>query len=288
VIAHVELNQGVWYAQGGIYQIADALTRLAQELGVEVRTECPVRGIQVQDGRVRGVTLSDGSHVPAAAVVANLDVSTVYQGLLPAGTISDRRLDRLLRMEPSCSGFIMLLGVRGRHPELAHHNIFFSSDYPCEFEEIFEAGLPPSQPTIYVAITARVTPTDAPSGCENWFVLVNAPALTPAWRWEEEAGRYAGRVLDQLAARGFDVRQQIEFQQILTPLDLERMTGAHRGALYGTSSNSRWAAFRRPPNRAPGLKGLYFAGGTVHPGGGVPMVTLSGRVASQLVIEDGY
>jgi phytoene desaturase len=288
VIGHVELNQGVWYPQGGIYQIAQGLARLAQELGVEVRTGCQVRGMQVQGGQVRGVTLADGTYVPAAAVVANLDVATVYERLLPAEVVSGRRLNRLLKSEPSCSGLIMVLGVRGRHPELAHHNIFFSPDYRREFEEIFEAGVPPSQPTIYVAITARVTPSDAPPGCENWFVLVNAPALGPAWRWEEEAGRYAGRVLDQLAARGFDVRQQIEVQQILTPLDLERMTGARRGALYGTSSNSRWAAFRRPHNRARDLKGLYFAGGTVHPGGGVPMVALSGRVASQLLIEDGY
>ncbi|UCC88707.1 MAG: phytoene desaturase, partial [Anaerolineales bacterium] len=222
VIAHVELNQGVWYPQGGVYQIAAGLSRLAQELGVEVRTGRPVHGIQVQDGLVRGVTLADGAYLPAAAIVANIDVATVYQRLLPAGAVPARQLTRLLRSEPSCSGFILMLGVRGRHPELAHHNIFFSSDYPREFEEIFEAGLPPSQPTIYVAITSKVTPADAPPGCENWFVLVNAPPLGPAWRWEEEAERYAGRVLDQLATYGFDVRQQIEYQQILTPLDLER------------------------------------------------------------------
>ena len=182
----------------------------------------------------------------------------------------------------------MLLGVRGTHSELAHHNIFFSSDYPREFEEIFEEGRPPCQPTIYVAITAKATSEDAPPGCENWFVLVNAPAQGPDWNWEREAAGYGLRLLDQLADQGFDIRHKIEYQKILTPLDLERLTGARYGALYGASSNNRWAAFRRPHNRAPDVRGLYFAGGTTHPGGGVPMVTLSGKVASQLLLQDGF
>ncbi|GAB4530919.1 MAG: phytoene desaturase family protein [Anaerolineae bacterium] len=292
VIAHVELNQGVWYPQGGIYRIAHVLARLAGELGVELCTGCAVRAIQVERGRVRGVRLEDGDFIPAQAVVANVDVATVYEKLLPAPAVSRRRLERLSNAEPSCSGFILLLGVRGSHPELAHHNIFFSSDYPREFREIFEQGLPPTQPTVYLAITAKATPGDAPPGCENWFVLVNAPALgrDPAgrWDWEREAQGYRDRVLAELAARGFDVRGRIEAERILTPLDIERLTGARRGALYGASSNQRWAAFRRPHNRAPDARGLYFAGGTAHPGGGVPMVTLSGKVASQLLLEDGY
>jgi phytoene desaturase len=285
VIAHVELNQGVWYPQGGMYRIAEALARLAEELGVEIRTGCTARAIEVEEGRVRGVTLDDGSFLPARAVVANVDVATLYEKLLPGSAVSPRRLEGLRRAEPSCSGFILLLGVQGNHPELAHHNIFFSPDYRREFKEIFEEGIPPSQPTIYLAITSKATPDDAPPGCENWFVLVNAPALG-RWDWETQAASYGDLVLAQLAARGFDVRGRIEVKQTLTPFDLERMTGARRGALYGASSNNRWAAFRRPHNRAPDVEGLYFAGGTTHPGGGVPMVTLSGKVASQLLLQD--
>jgi phytoene desaturase len=288
VIAHAELSQGVWYPSGGIYSIARALVRLARELGVEIRTGCEVQTIEVKAGQVRGVGLADGSKLPAAAVVANVDVATAYEKLLPAPATSRRRLERLRKTEPSCSGFILMLGVRGTHPALAHHNIFFSADYRREFEQIFKDGVPPSQPTIYVAITSKATPEDAPAGCENWFVLINAPALGPAWNWDEQAAAYRDLALEELAGRGFDVRDRIEVEKILTPVDLERLTGARRGALYGASSNSRWAAFRRPHNRAPDVKGLYFAGGTTHPGGGVPMVTLSGRVASQLLLEDGY
>jgi phytoene desaturase len=294
VIAHVELNQGVWYPAGGIYGVADGLVRLAEELGVEIQKGCTVRTIELyhpspeQAWKVQGVTLSDGRFLPAAAVVANLDVATVYEKLLPASTVSPQRLRRLVDAEPSCSAFIMLLGVRGTHPKLAHHNIFFSSDYPREFEEIFKKGVPPSQPTVYVAITSKTTPEDAPLGCENWFVLVNAPALGRAWDWEDQAAGYREQVLNQLAAHGFDLRGLIQTEKVLTPIDLEHLTGARRGALYGASSNNRWAAFRRPHNRALDVKGLYFAGGTTHPGGGVPMVTLSGKVASHLLLQDGY
>ena len=229
-------------------------------------------------------------------MIANVDVATVYEKLLPPLPAVRKRLQKLERQEPSCSGFALLLGVRGLHPELAHHNIFFSSDYRGEFEQIFAEGRPPDEPTIYVAITSRSTPEDAPPGCENWFVLVNAPALGDGWDWEKEAGAYSERLLDTLAqviARhasetGPALRDSLLVKKILTPADIARLTGARRGALYGASSNSRWAAFRRPHNRCAEVKGLYFAGGTTHPGGGVPMVTLSGRVASRLLLADGY
>lgn len=286
VIAHVELSQGVWYPRGGVYRIAQAYLKLAGELGVEVRTASRVQSILVRQGRAAGVLLASGEHLPASAVVANLDVATVYQNLLPQEPPFLRRLRGLQRAELSCSAFVLLLGVRGEHPGLAHHNEFFSSDYRREFQQMFDQGVPPSEPTIYVSITSKTTPEDAPQGCENWFVQVNVPALSPRWDWQAGAAGYAARVLDLLAQRGLDIRSQIVYQKILTPLDLQNLTGARRGALYGASSNNRWAAFRRPHNRCPDLRGLYFAGGATHPGGGVPMVTLSGKVASQLLLED--
>ena len=139
-----------------------------------------------------------------------------------------------------------------------------------------------------MAISAKTTSTDAPPSCENWFVLVNVPADNGRFNWAEQAITYRDRVLARLADFGLDIRGQIEVERHLTPPDIERLTGARQGALYGASSNNRWAAFRRPHNRDPHLRGLYYAGGTTHPGGGVPMVTLSGKVASDLLLEDGF
>lgn len=286
VIAHVELTGGVWYPQGGVYSIARAFGALAAELGVEVRTNSAVSGIVVRDGAARGVVLADGTLIEADAVIANVDVATVYERLLPRESVKARRVNQLTSAEPSCSGFILMLGVEGQHEQLAHHNILFSSDYRREFYDIFARSVPPDEPTIYVSITSKTDAGHAPPGCENWFVLVNAPALGASYDWTANAVSYRERVLTRLAAFGLDVRGMIRAERMLTPLDLERMTGARRGALYGASSNERLSALRRPHNRAPDVKRLYFAGGTTHPGGGVPMVTLSGAAAARMVLQD--
>ena len=283
VIAHVELNGGVYYPRGGIYAIARAMARLATELGVEIRTGCAVERILVANRRVKGVQIS-GERIGVKAVIANVDVATVYEKLLPAEVVNATRLQRLLRAEPSCSGYVLLLGVQGAHERLAHHNIFFTDDYRAEFADIFERGVPPNDPTVYVAITSKSDPEDAPAGMENWFVLINAPALSERYDWTRDAARYRDQVLMALAK--FGVAPHICAEHQLTPADIARLTGARRGALYGTSSNTPFAAFLRPHNRARDVRGLYFAGGTAHPGGGVPMVTLSGGVAARLLLAD--
>lgn len=283
VIAHVELAGGVWYPDGGIYRIAEAFAELAQEMGVEIRTGCTVEAIDVEHGQAKGVKIGS-EKLAAKAIVANVDVTTVYQRLLPP--VYYARADRLTQAEPSCSGFIMLLGVAGETARLAHHNIFFSPNYQREFDDIFKRGIPPTDPTIYVAITSKTNPSHAPNHAENWFVLVNAPALGDQWSWAGNTTSYRDLILRRLAENGIDIRERIQSEHIMTPHDLERLTGARRGALYGVSSNNRWAAFRRPHNRANDVRGLYFAGGTTHPGGGVPMVTLSGKLTAQLVLTD--
>ena len=180
----------------------------------------------------------------------------------------------------------MMLGVNKQHPDLAHHNIFFSDDYPAEFEAIFKRQEPADNPTVYVAITSKTDAEHAPEGAENWFVLVNAPALSDNVDWEQKKSAYRDRVLQILAERGFDVREHIVSERILTPVHLQTMSGAWRGALYGPSANKKFTAFLRPHNRSKEIKRLYFAGGTTHPGGGVPMVMLSGMVAAEMILED--
>jgi len=287
VIAHVELSSGIWYPRGGIYKIAQAYKQLAYDCGATIRINCSVTEILTQGKHVTGVKLDNGETIDAKAIIANMDVGLVYDRLLPETVINKNRANRIQNMETSCSGFVLLLGVDKKHSQLAHHNIFFSSDYAQEFKHIFKDGIPPQDPTIYVAITSKTDPDHAPAGHENWFVLVNTPPIGEQYDWTQNAQSYREHVLSQLANRfGIDVRQHIVSEKILTPIDLEQMSGARRGALYGTSSNNRWAAFLRPHNRAPDVKGLYFAGGTTHPGGGVPMVTLSGKVAAELVLED--
>jgi phytoene desaturase len=285
VIAHVELTEGVWYPQGGIYQIARAYEKLALELGVEIRLNARIREICTHGQQVSAVILDNGEILPAQTVLSNLDVTTTY-GLIQSEQARLRRAS-LMKRDVSCSGMVLLLGVEGTFPELAHHNIFFSSDYRREFEQIFSQRVLPDDPTLYLCITCKTDPSHAPAGCENWFVMVNAPALplNPLPEGREETNKVTEMLLDRLARVGLDVRNRIRSQRLLTPLDIQKNTGAFRGALYGVSFNDRFAPFKRPHNRSE-IKGLYFAGGTTHPGGGVPMVTLSGKLAAELIMRD--
>jgi len=284
VIAHVELTGGVWYPQGGVYQIARAYEHLARELGVEIRLNARVRQIRLDQGRVSAVVLEDGETLPAQTVISNLDVTATY-GLIQADQAT-RRLAALTNRDVSCSGVILLLGVEGAFPGLAHHNIFFSADYRREFRQIFAEGRLPDDPTLYLCITSKADPSHAPEGCENWFVMVNAPPL-PAQTAADplDADQITEWLLERLARRGLDVWGRIRLRHLMTPFDIQQRTGAYRGALYGVSFNDRLAPFKRLHNRSP-IGGLYFVGGTTHPGGGVPLVTLSGKLVTEMVIKD--
>ncbi len=286
VIAHVEMAQGAWYPRGGVYQIALALERLARELGVEIRYRSRVHKIEVVSGKVTGVALEDGACLSAQVVVANADVSDVYRHLLGNPLLAQRGQRQASRLEPSCSGFVMLLGATRQTPHLAHHNIFFSDDYPAEFAAIFEQRIPPPDPTLYLCITSKTDPDHAPAGCENWFALVNAPYLSPAYDWARNGGAYAAHLKEVMRGWGLDAGDALPVEKIYTPLRLQAMYGGNAGAIYGFSSNTRTAAFQRPDNRARDVRGLYFASGSAHPGGGVPLVMLSGIAASACVEED--
>ncbi|GAB4491950.1 MAG: hypothetical protein OHK0031_15000 [Anaerolineales bacterium] len=181
---------------------------------------------------------------------------------------------------------LTLLGVEGAHSQLAHHNIFFSADYRREFQQIFSQKILPDDPTIYLCITSKSEAGHAPPGCENWFVMINSPTLND--KNEPDAAQNAAaaeKILARLAGFGLDVRDKIRFQRLITPRDIQQNSGAFRGSLYGLSFNERMAPFKRPHNRSE-FGGLYFAGGSTHPGGGVPLVTLSGKLAAALLEMD--
>ena len=240
----------------------------------------------MQHGQAKGVQLTNGESIAAKAVIANLDVTTTYHKLLPDLPEIVKQRQKLAASETSCSGYALLLGVEGVHPQLAHHNIFFCKEYRREFDDIFKRGIPPQEPTAYVAITSKSDASHAPPNCENWFVLVIAPAIGSVFDWQGKGQSYRQIVFNTLERFGIQLHNHIRSEVQLTPHDIARLSGAWRGALYGSSSNNAMNAFRRPHNRCGDVRGLYFVGGTTHPGGGVPMVTLSGKVAAEMVMED--
>jgi phytoene desaturase len=275
-IAHIEARYGCWYTMGGLGALRDALLGAAERVGVELRPSTDVAAICADAARVTGVRTVDGEHLIADVVIANVDAEHLYADLLPdAGAL--RRVRRAAR---STSGFAICAGVRGTTPGITHHNVWFSADYEAEFGDL-EAGRLADDPTIYACVSSVTDRSQAPSGCENWFMLVNTPPGAVV-----DVASYQALVLDRLAAQGVDLRSRIEVVDTLTPADIEARDRSAGGAIYGTSSNGRRAAFVRPANRGA-RRGLYLAGGSSHPGGGLPLVTMSARIVADLVAADG-
>ena len=287
IIPYIEFAEGGWYLGGGMYSLAGALLDLAEALGVEVETGAEVVEVQIHGRRAAGVRLADGRVVEADRVVMNVDALHAMRHLIAPEhrrIFTNRRIERY---EPSSSGFVLLLGVARDYPELAHHTIFFGDDYPAEFRAIFDKRVPAPDPTIYVAATVRSDPDHAPPGHLNMFVLVNAPITNARVDWEREAQGYRNLVVRRLEHAGLvDLEAHIRYERCITPLDFATRYGAWRGAIYGPSSNSKTAAFLRPPLRSPDVERLYFVGGATHPGGGIPLVLLGGRAVAAAIAED--
>ena len=282
VIPYVEYGLGSYYIRGGMYRLAEALLALAPQLGVKIHTSARVEKILHDGRRVNGLQVN-GEKIAADSVLCGQDVVVAHNELIDG---FEKHREKLNRLEPSCSGLVFLWGVEKEHPGLAHHNIFFSADYQKEFSQIFDEKRLPDDPTIYVAITSKSDPAHAPAGSENWFVLLNMPYLTAGIDWQKETVQARERVLAKLRRHGVELANRIEAEFVLSPEDFYNNYLSNRGSIYGLSSNSRGTAFKRPANRSRELKGLYFAGGSTHPGGGIPLVLLSGKIATALLAKE--
>ena len=282
IIPYIEYGLGGYYIKGGIYRLIDALEAVACELGVQIRTSAKVEKICHNGKQVSGVQVN-GEKVETDYVLCGADAVVAHDELIDG---YQHRSEKLNRLEPSLSGMVFLWGVSAKHQKLAHHNIIFSSDYDAEFKQIFKHQQVPDEPTIYIAITSKADTAHAPTDGENWFVLLNMPYLAPGQIWEKEKTRMRSVVLNKLKRIGLDITDRIDVEQVYTPEDFSELYASNQGSIYGISSNSRTTAFKRIPNRSRILDGLYFAGGSVHPGGGIPLVILSGKMAATLIAEN--
>lgn len=285
MLPHLETALGIYAVQGGTYAIVEALHRLALELGVEVRLKTRATRIASNGGRVSGVETEDG-WLPADWVISGGDALTVNRDLVEPRDRPGMRDEVIEAYEPSLSGFVLMAGIPRKYGELLHHTVFYPADYGEEFQDIFVRGRAPSDPAIYICHSGYSEPGMAPEGGSNLFVLANAPYLSDRWCWYEEQESYGQRIMDLLERRcGLAGIRQAEELGVYTPEMLERDTSAYRGAIYGISSNTARQTFARPSNRGA-IKGLWFAGGTTHPGGGTPMVVTSGLLTAEAALRE--
>jgi len=281
-IPYVEQVFGAWHISGGIAKLADAVYHRCLELGVEFVFDAEVTAIETKNNAVSTVLTKNQTYT-ADNVVANCDASHLYRNLLnhPSAKSNARKI---ARNTPSLAGFILLLAVDGKTPNIAHHNIWFPKNYDQEFDDIFgKRPKPVNDPTIYACV-----PDDdlmrPDNQSESWFILVNAPRHSEHidWNSPDLKQAYAKKIIEKLAERGVNLQSRIKWQEIITPADLERRYASPGGSIYGSSSNGALAAFLRPSNIGS-VSGLYLVGGSSHPGGGLPLVGLSARIVAQLI-----
>jgi phytoene desaturase len=279
VISHVEYSAGAYYAKAGMINITQALYKLATKLGVVFHFDAKVSSI-IADSKVHGIVVND-ENVFADIVVSNLDVYYTFKNLLN----DNESAKKILIQERSSSACIFYWGVSKIFDELSLHNIMFTEDYDAEFNHIFKTKKLYNDPTVYINITSKEDSNHAPPGKENWFVMVNVPATTEAYD-EATIKRLRDNNIKKISGiLKLDISKYIETETIMQPAEIDANTGSYMGSLYGTSSNARLAAFVRHPNFSKQIKGLYFCGGSVHPGGGIPLCLHSAAIVNDLIAQ---
>ncbi|MDD3962441.1 MAG: phytoene desaturase family protein [Bacteroidales bacterium] len=280
IIAHLEHNLGAYFPEKGMYDIAVQLQKLAERKGVVFHFNTIVEEVLFEGRQVSGV-IAGGKPYRATVVVNDSDVATFYSTLMPEKKIPKR----VLKGDRSTSAMIFYWGMKNTFSTLKLHNILFSNNYPEEFDHLFQKKTITSDPTIYIFISKKLVVSDAPEGKENWFVMINTPEDTGQdWSYLVRIARenIRNKIKKQLAV---DVNDFIETEHVVTPKEIEKNTLSYHGSLYGSSSNSQFAAFMRHPNFSRKHKGLYFAGGSVHPGGGIPLCLASAAIIDKEILS---
>jgi phytoene desaturase len=281
IIPHLEYNIGAFFPSGGMIAITQSLYQLAIDLGVQFHFNEKVNRILCENKQAVGLETAQGEY-PFDILASNMDIRPSYQQLL----LDQIQPKRLLQQEKSSSGIIFYWGMSKQWAELGVHNIFFSEQYQAEFKALFTDKTLSDDPTVYLHISSKVAPEDAPLGGENWFILINAPA-NEGQNWDELLRLTRERIIQKISrALGEDISSYIVVEDYLDPRRIEERTSSSGGALYGNASNNRFAAFLRHPNYRSAIKNLYWIGGSVHPGGGIPLCLSSAKIAAKLFQEN--
>jgi phytoene desaturase len=278
VIPHLEQSFGAYFPKGGMNSITLSLVKLAEDLGVKFYYNQEVEQININNKKVNGIVVN-GETILADLVVSNMDVYFTYKKLLK----DEQQPQKILKQERSSSALIFYWGIKKFFPSLGLHNIFFSNNYEEEFKHLFESKTVYQDPTVYINISNKYKKDDAPEGCENWFTMINVPNNI-GQDWEQFKIDARANILKKLSKNfNQDIEALIVTESVLDPVAIEEKTSSYRGSLYGTSSNNQFAAFLRHANFSKKIKNLYFVGGSVHPGGGIPLALLSAKIVAEMI-----
>ena len=278
LIQHLENHYGTYIPEGGMYEIAKSLYKLANKIGVKFNFNSEITNLKVDNKKIKYIEINNIKKIEADYVISNVDTHHFYHKLL-----GNKISHSSLKSERSSSAVIFYWCMKNINTNLDLHNIFFASDYKSEFESIFEKKELYNDPTIYVNITSKDVKNDAPKNSENWFVMVNAPQNANQ-NWDSEIKILKKVIIEKLEKiLNININDKLIEEKIYSPVDLDKNTYSYLGSLYGTSSNDMFSSFLRHPNFSRKLKNVFFCGGSVHPGGGIPLCILSSKIISELI-----
>ncbi|MBA3952157.1 MAG: phytoene desaturase [Rubrobacter sp.] len=279
-------EDGLWFPEGGMYALVEAMERLAVELGVKFRLNSPVERVVVTKGRARGVRVggeAGGVEIGADAVLANADLPYAYRELLGGAADSDFKLRKREKLQYTASAFMLYLGVDGKLDEMLHHNFYLSPEYRENFEAIFRDGRLPEDPSFYAVVPSKTEPGMAPEGKDALFVLVPVPHLGPNVDWEREGPRFKEKIYGLLERRcGLD-RSKVVYEKVKTPYDWRDEYNLEEGAAFGIGHGILQVGYFRPPMVSRSIESMYFVGASTRPGTGVPLVTIGARLAAERI-----
>jgi phytoene desaturase len=285
LMQYTELVDGLWYPMGGMYRVVEALTGIAEKLGVRFVYNAPVEQILVEGAAATGVRLADGKVVPAGTVVANADLGYVYRALLPNAAVAGR----IERKEYGCSTIMFYWGLDRQYPQLGPHNLFLCGDYHQSFEDIFKHMGMPDEPNFYIHAPVRMDPSMAPAGHDTWYIAVPVGHLNDkvSQDWPRMQVQTRAFILQRLARLGLtDVGAHIRTEVSFVPRDWQERYNLPFGSTHGLSHKLTQMAYLRPHNRHSRYLNLYFVGASTHPGTGVPTVLISAGLAAQRILEE--
>ena len=278
MIPHLEQSLGTYFPKGGMHQITKSLEKLAKDIGIKFNFNTKVEKIITQRSKITGIDTAKG-FIASDIVISNADVVPTYIKLLP----KEKAPKKILSQERSSSALIFYWGITKTFPDLDLHNIFFSADYKNEFKSIFHDHTISSDPTVYINVSSKEEPKDSPDGCENWFTMVNVPQNN-GQDWDDLIKKTRINIIEKLnRILKVDLNELINYESILDPRDIEKNTQSYKGSIYGAASHSKFSAFLRHPNFSSSINNLYFCGGSVHPGGGIPLCLWSGKITADLI-----
>ena len=280
----IQFDYGLWYVRGGMYNLAKGLGKLMEEMGIPIHLNADVEAIEKSGKQVTGIRMTDGTVHASDIIVSNMEVIPAYKKLLNEPISFTRKLEKFA---PACSGIVLHIGTDKIFPQLAHHNFFYSEDQHKHFDTVFHKKQLPQDPTLYVVAPTRTDPSKAPEGCDNIKILPHIPPLEEGSDiTHEDYVALKDRCIDKMERCGLTgLRESIVVEDLLTPVDIERMYRSNRGSIYGVVTDWKLNYGFKAPKTSTRYKNLYFTGGSTNPGGGMPMVVLSGQQCADRIIK---